>query len=277
MLPTFLGIGVPKAGTTWLYDLMAAHPNVYVSAKLKEVHYFDRHFAKGSEWYEGFFPSLRDSPQYAALGEVTPQYLYCQACPQRIAAQLDHPQFILILRNPVKRAWSDYVFKLRIANYRNTFENFLVDFPSALRYGFYLQNIENYLRFFDRDQLLILISEKVFADIKLARKQLAQFLNIDPALFPETAGMKKANQGYVPRFRTLSAFSTRTLELAVRKEQYWLVNLAKRSGLKRLLSLQGSQVQPMRAETRKKLQDIYAQEITGLEALLQVDLSHWRV
>lgn len=277
MLPNFLGIGVPKAGTTWLYDLLESHPQVFVTQKIKEVRYFNAYYQKGINWYQDFFPADTRDVRYSALGEITPHYLYCQSCPERIIEQLGSPKLILILRNPINRAWSDYVFKVRIDNYRDSFENFLLDYPTALNEGYYFRPTANYLHHFSRDQMLVLIFEKVFADVIKARERLAHFLEIDPALFPQSAGFSKSNRGYVPRFRALAAFSNSTLELALRNEQYWLINLAKRSGLKRLLSIEGNQLQPMREETRQELQKKYTQDITALEGLLEMDLGHWKV
>lgn len=276
MLPTFLGIGVPKAGTTWLYDLLSSHPNVYVTTKIKEVRYFNVYFNKGLEWYKEFFPNSKVGGRYSALGEITPNYLYCKACPERIINEIGQAKLILILRNPVERAWSDYVFRVRIDNYRESFENFLVDYPSALNHGYYTKPIENYLKYFDHDQLMILIFEKIFQDINNTRQKLANFLSIDPDLFPERSGKEKVNRGYVPRFRSLAAIANGTLEFVLRNEQYWLINLAKRSGLKRLLSVEGENLKPMRLETRQKLQYNYEQEICDLEALLGVNLDMWR-
>ena len=57
MLPNFLGIGVPRGGTTWLHELLSSHSEVYMPTQRKEIHYFDRFYDRGSSWYEDFFPS----------------------------------------------------------------------------------------------------------------------------------------------------------------------------------------------------------------------------
>ena len=54
-LPTFLGIGVPRAGTTWLHTLLAGHPDVYLPTRRKEIRFFDRYHDLGTAWYEAFF------------------------------------------------------------------------------------------------------------------------------------------------------------------------------------------------------------------------------
>ena len=79
-LPTFLGIGVPRAGTTWLHQLLSAHPDVFLPSRRKEVRFFDRHHEEGQGWYEGFFCPPDEADRYSAIGEISPQYLYCDAC-----------------------------------------------------------------------------------------------------------------------------------------------------------------------------------------------------
>jgi hypothetical protein len=60
--PTFLGIGVPKAGSTWLYETLAAHPHIWVTPNEREVHFFDRYYEdRRLSWYEQFFPNENSS------------------------------------------------------------------------------------------------------------------------------------------------------------------------------------------------------------------------
>lgn len=276
-LPTFLGIGAPKAGTTWLYNLLVEHPQVYVSQRLKEVSYFNRNYDRGQAWYESFFPDESEASAYCALGEVTPSYLHCEQCPERIDILLDNPKLIAILRSPADRAWSNYLFRVRLDNYQGSFENYLVEYPGGIRRSYYAQAIRNYLTTFARDQLLILIFEQVFDDIAGARDQIAGFLEINAGDFPAQAGFAKINKSYVPRFGRVYALSTRILAWASRRQQYWLINGAKRFGVKKALSMGGQEApMSMKPETRLKLQALFSQDIDELEELLDVDLSRWR-
>ena len=112
-LPTFLGIGAPKAGTTWLYNLLVEHPQVYVSQRLKEVSYFNRNYDRGQAWYESFFPGESEASAYCALGEVTPSYLHCEQCPERINMLLDNPKLIAILRKTWRKISPNGQAKIR--------------------------------------------------------------------------------------------------------------------------------------------------------------------
>jgi len=68
MLPNFLGIGVPKAGSTWLYELLKSHPDIYVPPTRREVRFLTQVPERTLSWYEGFFPE--DTSVYTAIGEV---------------------------------------------------------------------------------------------------------------------------------------------------------------------------------------------------------------
>ena len=66
-LPTFLGIGAPRAGTTWLNTLLSSHPDVYMPTRREEVRFFDRDYDFGLGWYESFFPPPELTVEYRLL------------------------------------------------------------------------------------------------------------------------------------------------------------------------------------------------------------------
>jgi hypothetical protein len=117
--PTFLIIGAQKSGTTSLFSYVTAHPAV-VGATRKEVHYFDRkYFRMQPEEYRSFFRSprlgvkdrlRRVRPQF---GEATPYYLFYPHAPARAAAFNPDLKLIAVLRDPVERAYSSYQQQVR--------------------------------------------------------------------------------------------------------------------------------------------------------------------
>jgi len=276
MLPSFLGIGVPRAGTTWLYKLLAAHPDVYVPLRRKEVHFFDSNYERGVQWYKKFFPPDDAAARYQAIGEITPHYLFHPRCPERIAATLQDPKLIVILRNPVDRAYSHYLFRARVANYTGSFEGFLSSCREAIQWGFYSQGLRNYLRYFSRDKILVLIYEIAVVDVHKTMEALANFLGIAVARFPPNVGFERINPSYIPKWRSLYALATNVAHVLRNKyELDWVVNLAKRLGIKQVFGQSGS-VPPMKEQTKKFLRGIYEKEIEKLEAILEIDLRCWK-
>ena len=169
-LPTFVGIGVARGGTTWLHTLLSGHPRVFMPTHRKEIRFFDRNYDRGLGWYEAFFPESADVDAYDAIGEISPQYLYCSECPERVAATLPAAKLIVILRHPVDRAYSHYGFVVQRRNFQGSFEEFLAMRPNMLEKGFYSRSLDRYVRYFDRDRILAIVFEKAVRDDDAARK-----------------------------------------------------------------------------------------------------------
>ncbi|MBA3426416.1 MAG: sulfotransferase [Rubrobacter sp.] len=116
-LPDFLIIGAQKAGTTFLYYLLCQHPYVAPTSE-KELHFFDsQKFNKGEGWYRSNFPPPTSENGHKVItGEASPYYIYHPLAARRAAQVVPHARLIVLLRNPVDRAYSDYQNRLREGN-----------------------------------------------------------------------------------------------------------------------------------------------------------------
>ncbi len=101
--PDFLVVGAQKSGTTSLLHYLGGHPAICTAPR--EVHYFDRNHDKGIDWYGAHFGGCGTESQ---VGESTPEYLYLDDVPARIASALPLVRLIAVLREPVARAYSHY-------------------------------------------------------------------------------------------------------------------------------------------------------------------------
>jgi hypothetical protein len=274
-LPSFVGIGVPRAGTTWLYELLRAHPDVYMPSRRRELNYFDLYYNRGVSWYEKFFPPEAEAAEYRALGEITPYYFYGPLCPARMA-QLPVGKLLLILRNPIDRAWSWYALMLRDGHFRGSFEAFLGQsrWP-VIEQGTYSIYLRKYLEYFAREQLLVLLFEEALSDVAGTKQRLAEFLDLPCDRFPEAAGAAVANESYIPRAPRAYGLAVRVSRLLRKWDADWVVNAAKRVGVKERFGKAG-RAQPMATETRDRLRREFAGEIDRLECLLGVPLDLWR-
>ncbi len=273
-LPTFLGIGVPRAGTTWLHELLASHPDVYVPTHRKEVRFFDLYYERGVQWYGKFFPPEGEARRYQAIGEISPGYLYCPRCPERIESIPSITKLILILRNPVDRAYSAYGRRVRYREFSGPFEELLSLEPEVIRMGFYSPRIRDYLSYFSMDQMLILIHERAVADVPKTRETLARFLGVAADQFPLGGGTRILNRSYIPRIRPIPKTLTKLMSQRLRD---WdldrVANWANK--IEQLLGAAGP-LPPMEEETRQYLTELYADEIRDLESLLRTDLGCWK-
>lgn len=274
-LPTFLGIGVPRGGTTWLHTLLETHPNVCVPTQRKEIRFFDRHYERGTEWYEAFFAAANGRSTYRAVGEISPQYLYCDECPERIGRLLPEIKMIIMLRHPVDRAYSHYGFCVQRRNYRGSFREFLSSRSRALEMGYYSRYLHRYLDCFPQSRFLALVADKAFSDVTETRRKLATFLEIPVEHFPDAAPSGKVNASTVPRAGSVSRLAVTSGRKLRRMGLEPVVDLARRVGAQRVIG-KGRPLPKIDPETRAELCALYDAEFTELERCLELDLSHWR-
>jgi hypothetical protein len=200
ILPAFLIIGAQRAGTTTFFDALRRHPDIAPPRSVdravawdKELHFFDEKFEKGLDWYRSFFPlkALRDVRRALGrdliAGESTPYYLFHPAVPERVASAIPDMRLVVILRDPVERAYSHYQLMRRMGRERLSFEDaldaeeerlagererLLVDPSFRARHhrnhsyvsrGLYAEQLERWLTYFPREQLLVLDVEEFFA------------------------------------------------------------------------------------------------------------------
>src|SRR3954451_14010239 len=126
----FCVLGAGKAGTTWLFEVLAAHPHVTV-ARAKETMFFDENFHRGLGWYHSLFPDSTGQP----VGEVSNSYLAAPAVPERMAAYNPGMRLVALLRDPIDRALSNYLFFVRNGQVSGSFEAALAERPDILDHG----------------------------------------------------------------------------------------------------------------------------------------------
>lgn len=211
--PSFVIIGAQKAGTTSLYDYLSRVPGIR-PARRKEVHYFDENYGRGKAWYASQFP-LTPIPgrERWITGEASPYYLLHPHAPARLAAELPEAKLVVIVRNPVDRAYSAWSMRrgmgiegrsfeqaldyersfypgedlaLRADSHRDTRAHRLASY--AVR-GLYLDQLGHWRAHVPPERLLVLISERLFADPEAELQALHAFLGVpsDPSVrFPNS-------------------------------------------------------------------------------------------
>jgi hypothetical protein len=165
-LPDFLGIGAQKAGTTWLHANLERHPDLYLPTETKELHYFDTLWRQKSiADYAAFFAEAGARMK----GEVTPAYALLPTRRIRAIRRLiPDLRLVLLLRDPVERAWSHAcMYLLRGRRIEDVPESeFIAHFtskPSRAR-GEYAQTIDRWTSIFPADRLLIGFHEELRDD-----------------------------------------------------------------------------------------------------------------
>lgn len=199
-LPDFMIIGAQKSGTTAMFSFLAQHPQLAVN-KLTSVHYFDLNYSKSLCFYKRNFP-LKWFSKNKLVGEYTPFYVFHPLAVERIGKDFPHMKLIILMRNPVDRAYSHYNMKCERGEETETFEKALELEESrtagevekikqdhkyiswsyrAFTYkerGIYADQVERVYRYFPKDQVLILQSEQYFKNHLESIKQIYDFLGI---------------------------------------------------------------------------------------------------
>ena len=274
-LPNFLVIGAQRAGTSLLHQILLAQPEVYVPVQRKEVHYFDRYFERGPDWYESYFPAADATARYRAVGEITPDYLAIAEVPARIHALLPDCRLIAILRNPIDRAYSWYQYARRTRNDSRDFERFVREEPAALGAGLYHRHLHRYLALFPREALLVLVYEELVRDPASELGRLARFLGIGTIRpDPDLLG-RRINPSELPRFRRAFALARRAGGVLARHDLNWPVRVAKRLGVRRWFG-SGAAAATLSSAERERLAAFYADDLRALSTLLQRDFDIWR-
>ena len=221
VLPDFIIIGAGQCGTTSLYNYLIQHPNIYPSSK-KEINFFDYNFDKCISWYKLHFQTkfqkffkTQICKKNFLTGEATPHYLFNPSVPKRVQKTLPKIKLIVILRNPVDRAYSHYSKDVtlgrqtlsftEIINHEeklketpiknnNTENSNLYNIWNSLYFGrgIYVDQLKNWLDVFPRDQFLILKTEDMNADLTKTLNKVFQFLNISKF---QVKDIKRTNVG----------------------------------------------------------------------------------
>ncbi|MFN4177077.1 sulfotransferase family protein [Phenylobacterium sp.] len=207
----FLVIGVQKAGTTALHDYLREHPDVTLP-DVKEVHYFDDESQDWNRPDHSAYHRRFAGPDRPARGEVTPIYVYWPNSLERIRRYNPDMRLVLILRDPVERAWShwrmergrgvethDFSWCIREGRARLQAADppgFHREFSYVER-GFYGRQVERLFGLFPREQVLILTSGDLDADPAGVMARLSRFLGVGnpPPLAPRRAHVGAAIEG----------------------------------------------------------------------------------
>lgn len=180
--PNAIIIGVKKGGTRALLEFLRIHPDV--RAVGAEPHFFDRFYDKGLEWYRSLMPRTLDGQ---ITMEKTPSYFITKEAPRRVFSMDRSTKLIVVVRDPVTRAVSDYTQTLTKSPGLPSFQNLafrnsttgLIDTSwSAVRIGIYAKHLENWLRYFPMSRFLFVSGERLVTDPAGEMGRVQDFLGL---------------------------------------------------------------------------------------------------
>jgi len=295
-LPNFLVVGAPRSGTTTIYENLNRHPQVYLNHRIKETNFFiepkevlgngPRYFGHDSygssiRRYMLLFQNARSC--HKAIGEICPTYLpfYEYAIPNIKRYLGRNIKIVIILRNPIDRAFSHYLLNVRDLDEVESFEAALKLEDDRMRKGYwhsfyltklgmYYKQVKAYLDTFYAVKIFLfedLQDDKLFDPLSL-------FLDIDKI---PTVSKKKFNMAGRPRNRLLQNILVN--EKAVKRAAKYILGpfLSEQNKKALIYRIQKLNLkrEVMHDNTRKALTNIFRDDIDKLSNIIDRDVSHW--
>ncbi len=290
--PNFLIIGVQKAGTTSIYNYLKQHPQIYMSP-VKETNFLEQDWNQASsktkaknryqidnwEKYCQLFQGVKDE---IAIGEASPNYLFhYQSSSERIAHYLPEAKMIAFLRNPIDRAYSDYLMHIRDElDQQLTIAETVQQRPRSfmLRKGLYYTQIKHFIDTFGKEKIKVYLYDDFCQKPLAIMQDFYRFLGVDDSFCPDMSC--KVQTAQVPKSRWVNKLLRKQNPL--RKSAANLLGLflpeKSRQNLRSsLINLNAGDKNKLALteQDRKHLQEYYREDILKLQDLLATDLSLW--
>lgn len=299
-MPNFLIIGAAKAGTTALYNYINQHPQVFMSSE-KEPHFFAFEGEKVNfsgtagekEWLNRnaitdinlYQQQFRDVSKETAIGEASALYLYIPKAAERIRHHIPEVKLITILRNPVERAYSAFIFQKRdglepdldfaqaLAAEEWRRQNNWVPIYYYQHMGFYYHQLKRYFDLFPQEQIKVYLHDDFTSNPLSVLQDAFRFLGVDDTFNPNMSA--RHNVSGIPKNKVLHEF--------LRAESHPVKTLLKPLIPKKLrrsvmLNLHNNNLEkatPLSQDIRQQLSELYEEDILKLQDLIQKDLSKW--
>ena len=292
--PNFIIIGAMKAATTSLYTYLKQHPDVFMTA-IKEPMFFNN-FQNNNDFkvlgrktkkittFEQYYPLFDAVKNEKAIGEASPTYISSENCPNLIQQHLPNVKIIAVLRQPVARAYSNFLHARRadresISDFETAFnketERKTENWSPLYHYkskGYYAEQLERYFTLFPKENIKVLLFEDLVNNPIETTQELFKFLNIDKSFIPETS--KKANVSGTPK----GIFGWIIMKL----RYYNLIpniqfsNYLPNFMIQFIFNSAYKKARPLAPEIKKRLTHTYYKEdILKLEKLIGKNLQHW--
>ena len=282
----FFIVGAPKAGTTSLYHYLNEHPQVEMSSQ-KEPDYFSDKAIHQQGMYYGKnrvntldkYESLFVQKESVVYGEGSVSYLFYDNVAEDIKKYNPNAKIIIMLRNPIERAFSHYLMDYRLGLVRDSFENIITKkskhknahlfYQQYIEVSKYANQIQRYLDFFEKENILFIDYEDFKKNVSKTVDQVYDFLNISTEFSADIN--TKYNTFTMPKnkvIRFIYSFVFLRKILTFLFPIYFVRNI-------RGFLFKADEKPELLKETRILLRKIFNDDIRKLEEVLGKDYSKW--
>jgi hypothetical protein len=284
--PDFFIVGAPKSGTSSLYQYLMQHPDVFMSDP-KEPHFFYNRNAPGSPVL-----GVKDLDKYLKLfegvseevraGEASTSYLWLTNAAQEIRQLQPEAKIIMLLRDPVDRAYSHYWHQVRDDKEPLGFDEALHHELERVRRGlwhglYYVENgryaeqVTRYLETFGAESVRVYLFEDLIRDPWSVCRSVFGLLGVDPDAPVEAR--RAYNRGGVPRSRLFAKLIRSPVKEPLKKV---LPETFRRNLGDRIRGTNNKPIPEMNFETKHYLREVFREDVLRLEEIIGRDLRHWR-
>jgi hypothetical protein len=272
----FIGIGSGKCGSTWLYANLVKHPEI-CDRNLKELNFFSYLYDKQPiSWYESQFAACAPETK---KGEFSVTYISHPLAAERIHRHYPEVKLLAILRNPVKRAFSNYLHSIRKGDIAAdlAFQDYIDD-PSRLEPGHFAEHLHRFYQVFDKQQIRVIITEEFARDPLQGYQDIYRYIGVANPEFVPPGYDQRRNVAKSYRFLWLENILVRSYRGLSKLGYTKLVKHITESGIAdriRALNRDDRPIPEIDEASRQRLLAYYRPYNRQLEELLGQDLSLW--
>tara|TARA_B100000780_G_scaffold263221_1_gene216969 strand:+ start:826 stop:1728 length:903 start_codon:yes stop_codon:yes gene_type:complete len=292
--PNFIIIGAMKAATTSLYTYLKQHPDIFMTSikepmffnNLQKKNKFKTHVRKIKKitTFKQYYSLFNTVKNEKAIGEASPSYISNEDCPSLIQQHLPRAKIIAVLREPVARAYSNFLHARRadrepISDFETAFnketERKSKNLSPLYHYkgkGYYSEQLYRYYTLFPKENIKILLFEDLIKNPVKTTQEVFEFLNIDSSFVPDTS--KKANVSGTPK----GIFGWLIMKLRYYKliPNIQFSNYLPGFIIQFIFNSAYKKANPLAPRLKKRLtHTYYKKDILKLEKLIGKDLKHW--
>lgn len=266
-----------RTGSTWLHEYLSLRNDICLPKGVKETFYFATNYAMGEGWYRNYFRHY-DPIRHRSIIEICPTSFHDHDAIGRIKKTLDEPRLLVTLRDPIDRAWSQYMHLCQHGETALDFDVAVREIPTIVAPGLYAKHLTRWLDEFGREA----VRTTFFDDLKERQPEYVRQVNDAFGLSSlplQTLPGKKINSGGLPYNRLLAKTIHRTVAKLRHNGLHWVVNTGKRVGLSDIIYGRSSSTatrQIMSLSTHNYLVEQFSTDVDNLEGLLNINLDSWR-
>jgi hypothetical protein len=272
-VPHFIAVGVGRAGTTWLHEMLTSH--VGLPYGVKETDFFLRKYGNGIDWYKSFF---RHCAPGQPIVEICPTYFSSAEVRQRMKLHIPDCRIICTFREPVERAYSHYKLMRHNVWTRASFEEVAASSQEIAEMNQYAANLKGWQQSFGRDNVLICLYDDLEHHPQDYLDVVCDFIGIPRFPLALSAASARLNSfPTAPRNRRLAQNARHLRDRLRNRRAYWLDRLLEQAGVWSFCFNGGETFPPLEPELEKRLKQRFLPEVEALEQLIGRDLSAWKV